>query len=122
METKELIDLLKHQAKEIESAGRYGWGNTMLCAASHLKKLEAQTDKGGQAEVRVSQAASQAVPEPNALSEFITVNETNIEVTPFEMLKLMVIAGSYEGKPTQDHWDKIEVWLNNLIKRVKSEA
>jgi len=77
-------------------------------------------------ENRVSQAVSQAMPEPNVLSEFIIINETKIEVTPFEMLKLLVIAfpkdGTYEGKLTQGHWDKIEVWLNNLIKRAKSEA
>jgi hypothetical protein len=41
METKELIDLLRQQAKEIADANMLGWGNTMMLAAERLEELEA---------------------------------------------------------------------------------
>ena len=40
MNTSELIDILLLQAKEIETEGHAGWGNTMLDAAQKLKECE----------------------------------------------------------------------------------
>jgi hypothetical protein len=45
MENKELIELLKKQAKEIADANMLGWGNTMMLAAERLEELEALNDK-----------------------------------------------------------------------------
>jgi len=37
MQTQDLIDLLRSQAREIERAGHAGWGNTMTTAADMLQ-------------------------------------------------------------------------------------
>lgn len=48
MKHKELIDLLRLQAKEIADEGHNGWGNTMLMAA---RKLENQPSTNQQARI-----------------------------------------------------------------------
>jgi hypothetical protein len=39
MKTKELIELLRAQAREIAREGHNGWGNTMELAADELEEL-----------------------------------------------------------------------------------
>jgi len=92
LETKELIDILKLQAKEIANEGHNGWSNTMLFAALHLEKLEAQTDKGGQAEVLVMPKIADVVNNMkkkiwSSLSEYLSGE--NVPPERIQILNLM---------------------------------